>query len=78
MLTLVVSSGVRLDVDSFYKQAVAMLACKDAKELIAASDALLLTYPKCKKWLEWWLRPANAKMLFPVSWFTYMVFSWCL
>jgi hypothetical protein len=57
----VVPSGMA---DAFMKRALALLDTEDPQEFQSRAALVVRDFPKVKSWMEWWLRPSHASMLF--------------
>ncbi|KAJ7208420.1 hypothetical protein B0H12DRAFT_1034287, partial [Mycena haematopus] len=51
----------------FRKLAEELLRQKTMKDLRAKAAALIRQFPGAKGWVEWWMRPSHASMLFAVA-----------
>ncbi|KAJ6468036.1 hypothetical protein C8R47DRAFT_1056060, partial [Mycena vitilis] len=51
----------------FRKLAQALLRQRTMEELLACATRLTVEFPGAKPWVEWWMRPAHASMLFLVA-----------
>ncbi|KAJ7210149.1 hypothetical protein GGX14DRAFT_363843, partial [Mycena pura] len=51
----------------FRKLAKELLIQRTMKDLSACANALILEFPAAKPWVEWWMRPSHASMLFSVA-----------
>ena len=49
---------------SFVKQAIGLLSCPTDTKFREQAREIIQKYPKTASWLEWWLRPAHASILF--------------
>ena len=49
---------------SFVEQAVGLLSCPTDAEFRQQARQIIQDFPKTASWLEWWLRPAHASILF--------------
>ncbi|KAJ7634042.1 hypothetical protein B0H17DRAFT_1217322 [Mycena rosella] len=52
---------------TFRKFAKALLGQKTMKGLRACAAALIREFPDAKPWVDWWMRPSHASMLFLVA-----------
>jgi len=48
----------------FVKQAIGLLSCLTDEEFRNQARQIIQDFPKTATWLEWWLRPAHASILF--------------
>lgn len=51
-------------VEAFKKRALALLKLKNSEEFIHQASLLVRDFPSIKYWMQWWMRPAHASMLF--------------
>lgn len=51
--------------DIFENRVKALLDAEDRPDLERLAQKLVVTFPKIKSWLDWWLRESHARMLFP-------------
>lgn len=51
-------------VEAFKKRALALLKLRNTEEFIYQASLLVRDFPRIKSWMEWWMRPAHASMLF--------------
>jgi hypothetical protein len=56
-----VGDGMR---EEFAKRALALLDAPNSPEFIAHATLLVRDFPRLTSWMEWWMRPAHASMLF--------------
>lgn len=56
-----VADGMR---EGFAKRALALLDAPNSQEFIAHAALLVHDFPRLTSWMEWWMRPAHASMLF--------------
>jgi len=50
--------------EEFTKWALALLDAPNSEEFIAHAALLVRDFPRLTSWMEWWMRPAHACMLF--------------
>ena len=50
--------------EEFSKHALALLDAPNSQEFIAHAELLVQDFPKLASWMEWWMCPAHASMLF--------------
>jgi hypothetical protein len=50
--------------DRFVARALSLLEASDSDEYRYRAALIARDYPKLKSWLDWWMRPAHASMLF--------------
>ena len=50
--------------DAFTGRALGLLGCSNTEEFQHRADLIVRDFPKLKSWMEWWMRPAHASMLF--------------
>ena len=50
--------------EPFAKRALALLDAPNSEEFIAHAALLVRDFPRLASWMEWWMRPAHASMLF--------------
>jgi hypothetical protein len=50
--------------DTFIKQTMGLLSSPTNKEFLVQARQIVCDFPKTATWLEWWLRPAHASILF--------------
>jgi len=50
--------------DAFTGRALGLLGCSNTEEFQHCADLVVRDFPKLKSWMEWWMRPAHASMLF--------------
>ena len=50
--------------EAFSKRALSLLRCSNTEEFQHRAGLIVCDFPKLKSWMEWWMRPAHASMLF--------------
>ena len=50
--------------DEFVARAHALLDAPSSEDFIAHAELLVQDFPKIRSWVEWWMRPSVASMLF--------------
>ena len=50
--------------DAFTERALGLLQCSSSDEFQRRAHLIVRDFPKLKSWMEWWMRPAHASMLF--------------
>jgi hypothetical protein len=50
--------------DAFTGRALSLLQCSNTEEFQLRAELMVRDFPKLKSWMEWWMRPAHASMLF--------------
>jgi hypothetical protein len=50
--------------DAFTERALGLLRCSSSDEFQHHAQLIVRDFPKLKSWIEWWMRPAHASMLF--------------
>jgi hypothetical protein len=50
--------------DAFTERALGLLKCSSSEEFQHRASLIVRDFPKLKSWMEWWMRPAHATMLF--------------
>ena len=50
--------------DAFTERALGLLQCPSSEEFQRRASLIIRDFPKLKSWVEWWMRPAHASMLF--------------
>ncbi|KAF8810586.1 hypothetical protein BYT27DRAFT_7221923 [Phlegmacium glaucopus] len=50
--------------EAFTEQALGLLHCSNTEEFHHRAGLIVCNFPKLKPWMEWWMRPAHASMLF--------------
>ncbi|KAF8886874.1 hypothetical protein CPB84DRAFT_1535529 [Gymnopilus junonius] len=50
--------------DEFIARALALLDAPSSEDFIALVNLLVRDFPKTKSWMDWWVRPSVASMLF--------------
>lgn len=50
--------------DAFTERALGLLRCSNSEEFQSRASLIVRDFPKLKSWVEWWMRPAHASMLF--------------
>lgn len=50
--------------DEFVARALALLDAPSSEDFIALANLLVRDFPKTKSWMNWWIRPSIASMLF--------------
>ena len=57
----VVAHGMK---EEFSKCALALMDAPNSQEFISHAGLLVRDFPRVASWMEWWMRPAHASMLF--------------
>ena len=64
-LTNTINGAVPPDLkDVFTERALGLLQCSSSDEFQRRAHLIVRDFPKLKSWMEWWMRPAHASMLF--------------
>jgi len=50
--------------EAFTERALGLLRCSNTEEFHHRAGLMVRDFPKLKLWMEWWMRPAHASMLF--------------
>lgn len=50
--------------DAFTERVLGLLKCSNSEEFQHRASLIIRDFPKLKSWMEWWMRPAHASMLF--------------
>lgn len=50
--------------EPFTKRALALLHCSNTDDFNLRANLIIRDFPPLKSWMEWWMRPAHASMLF--------------
>jgi hypothetical protein len=50
--------------DAFTERVLGLLKCSNSEEFQHHASLIICDFPKLKSWMEWWMRPAHASMLF--------------
>ena len=50
--------------EAFTKRALALLHCSNSDDFNLRANLIVRDFPPLKSWMEWWMRPAHAAMLF--------------
>ena len=50
--------------DAFTERALGLLKCSSSEEFQNRASLIIRDFPKLKSWMEWWMRPTHASMLF--------------
>jgi hypothetical protein len=50
--------------DAFMGRALGLLQAPSSDEFQSRAQLIICDFPKLKSWMEWWMRPAHASMLF--------------
>ena len=50
--------------DAFEAQALALLQADNVEQFLSRTKVILHDFPKTEAWLQWWMRPSHASMLF--------------
>ncbi|KIM36003.1 hypothetical protein M413DRAFT_32045 [Hebeloma cylindrosporum] len=53
--------------DAFTQRALGLLGCSTTDEFQHRAALIVRDFPKLKSWMEWWMRPAHASMLFQLE-----------
>jgi len=50
--------------DAFVQRALGLLHCSSSDDFHLRANLIIRDFPRLKSWMEWWMRPAHASMLF--------------
>ena len=50
--------------EAFTDRALALLHCSSTDDFNLRANLIIRDFPPLKSWMEWWMRPAHARMLF--------------
>ena len=50
--------------EAFTSRALALLQCSNSDDFNLRANLIIRDFPPLKSWMEWWMRPAHASMLF--------------
>ena len=50
--------------DAFVQRALGLLHCSSSDDFHLRANLIIHDFPRLKSWMEWWMRPAHASMLF--------------
>lgn len=50
--------------DAFTERALGLLKCSSSEEFQLRASLIIRDFPKLRSWMEWWMRPTHASMLF--------------
>jgi len=50
--------------EGFAKRVLALLDAPNSQEFVVHATLLVRDFPQLTSWMEWWMRPTHASMLF--------------